>query len=199
VGPLVSEFFDASDSATPLMPEEMQALIPTYISLRSELNEAEQQGILAAEGWAFKTRHKDFLSEKFLRELHQRMFKEVWRWAGQYRTTARNIGVDAWQIPSQIKLLLDDTRFWVEHHTYSPDEMAVRFHHRLVFIHPFPNGNGRHARLMTDLFFVHLQGYRFTWGRANLITAGETRKLYIQALQAADRGDVTLLLKFARS
>ncbi len=195
----MSELFDTSDSATPLMPEEMQALIPTYISLRSELNEAEQQGILAAESWAFKTRHKDFLREKFLCELHQRMFKEVWRWAGQYRTTARNIGVDAWQIPSKIKLLLDDTRFWVEHHTYSPDEMAVRFHHRLVFIHPFPKGNGRHARLMADLFIVQLQGYRFTWGRANLTTVGETRKLYIQALQAADRGNIAPLLDFACS
>jgi Fic-DOC domain mobile mystery protein B len=199
VGQIVSELFDVSDSATPLMPEEMQALIPTYISLRSELNEAEQQGILAAEGWAFKTQHRDLLSEKFLRELHQRMFKDVWRWAGQYRTTARNIGVDAWQIPSKIKLLIDDTCFWVEHHTYSPDEMAVRFHHRLVFIHPFPNGNGRHARLMSDLFITYLKGHRFTWGRANLITASETRKLYIQALQAADQGDIMPLLKFARS
>jgi Fic-DOC domain mobile mystery protein B len=195
----VSEPFDASDSATPLMPEEMQALIPTYISLRSELNEAEQQGILAAERWAFNTPHKDFLSAKLLRELHRRMFKDVWRWAGQYRTTARNIGVDAWQIPPRIKLLLDDTRFWVEQHTYSPDETAVRFHHRLVFIHPFPNGNGRHARLMADLFIVQLQGYRFTWGRANLTTVSETRKLYIQALQAADRGDIMPLLNFARS
>lgn len=199
MGPIVSELFDASNSATPLMPEEMQALIPTYISLRGELNEVEQQGILAAERWAFNTRHKDLLHEKFLRELHRRMFKDVWRWAGKYRTTARNIGVDAWQIPSKIKLLLDDTRFWVEHHTYPPDETAVRFHHRLVFIHPFPNGNGRHARLMADLFIVQLQGYRFTWGRANLTSASETRKLYIQALQAADQGDIMPLLNFARS
>jgi Fic-DOC domain mobile mystery protein B len=195
----MSDLLGADDTATPLTPEEMQALIPTYITLRSELNEAEQQAILTAERWAFSKQHKDLLSEKLLRDLHRRMFKDVWRWAGQYRKTARNIGIDAWQIPTHLRLLLDDARFWVNNHTYPSDEIAVRFHHRLVFIHPFPNGNGRHARLMADLLIVQLKGKRFTWGRTNLATTSDTRKNYIQALQAADQGNIMPLITFAHS
>jgi Fic-DOC domain mobile mystery protein B len=195
----MSDLLGADDEATPLTPEEMQALIPTYITLRSELNEAEQHGILTAERWAFSKQHKDLLGEKLLRDLHRRMFKDVWHWAGQYRKTARNIGIDAWQIPTNLRLLLDDARFWIDNHTYSSDEIAVRFHHRLVFIHPFPNGNGRHARLMADLLIVQLQGNRFTWGRTNLATTSDTRKSYIEALQAADQGNIMQLITFARS
>src|SRR3546814_6807362 len=130
------------------------------------------------------------LSEDFVRTLHKRMFGEVWAWAGSYRRTARNIGVDAYRIPAEVAQLLDDVRYWVEHHTYDPDEAAVRLHHRLVSIHPFPNGNGRHARMMADLLIQQLGRPPFTWGGTALADIGEKRRRYIDALQSADRHDI---------
>jgi len=190
--------FDADDAATPLTQDEKQGLIPSYITLRRELNEAEQLGITAAEEWAF-SRKRDVLDEIFLRRLHKRMFKDVWRWAGELRTTPRNIGVEPWNITSMLRNLIEDARYWVLHETYPSDEIAVRFHHRLVMIHPFPNGNGRHARLAADLLLVKLGQERFTWGRVSLVNAGETRQKYVAALRAADAHDLQPLLAFVRS
>lgn len=191
-------FADEDDGNTPLTAEEREALIPSYITLRHELNEVEQIGITEAEQWAF-SRSRDVLSEDFLKTLHRRMFGQVWRWAGQIRLSARNIGIDHRLISTELRLLLDDVRFWIDHQTYPPDEITIRLHHRLVSIHPFPNGNGRHARLAADLLIVRLGRPRFTWGRASLVEAGETRKRYIDALRAADDHDVAPLLAFARS
>lgn len=190
--------FDADDAATPLTLDEKQGLIPSYITLRRELNEAEHIAITAAEAWAFSRLH-DVLDEAFLRRLHKRMFKDVWRWAGEFRTTPRNIGVDPWNIPSMLRNLIEDAKYWVLHGNYPPDEIAVRFQHRLVLIHPFPNGNGRHARLAADLLLVKLGQERFTWGRVSLDNAGETRQKYVTALRAADVHDLQPLLAFVRS
>lgn len=189
---------DGDDASTPLTPDEKSGLIPSYITLRRELNEAEQLGITAAEEWAF-SRKRDVLDETFIRRLHKRMFKDVWRWAGEFRTTPRNIGVEAWNITSMLCNLIEDARYWVLHEVYPPDEIAARFHHRLVLIHPFPNGNGRHARLAADLLMVKLGQERFTWGRISLVNAGETRQKYVAALRAADAHDLKLLLNFVRS
>lgn len=191
--------FDAEDDATtPLNPEERAQLIPTYITNRAQLNEAEQANIADADLWAFR-RKRDVLDEAFLLNLHKRMLNGVWKWAGSFRQTERNIGIPAYRIGTELRLLLDDVRYWVEHQTFSPDEIAVRFHHRLVFIHPFPNGNGRHARLSADLLAVQLGQERFSWGSANLVTADETRATYVAALKAADAHDIGPLLAFPRS
>ena len=195
---MTDPLFDQDDAATPLTPEERDGLIPSYITLRRELNEAEQANILEAEAWAF-ARKRDVLDEKFLKTLHKRMFGRVWRWAGEFRLTERNIGVAPYRIGVALRNLLDDCRYWIEHGTYRPDEIATRFHHRLVWIHPFPNGNGRHARLATDLLLARLGQPRFSWGRVNLIDAGETRQAYVAALRAADGHDITPLLGFVRS
>jgi Fic-DOC domain mobile mystery protein B len=186
------------DASTPLSAEELEGLIPSYITLRSELNEAEQANILEAEEWAFK-RRRDVLSEKFLNDLHKRMFGRVWKWAGQHRHTGKNIGVDAYRISVELRQLLDDVRFWINNDTYQPDEIAARFHHKLVWIHIFPNGNGRHARLATDLLLTAMGQPRFTWGRENLVDANETRQAYVDALRAADQHDYGPLLAFVRS
>lgn len=186
------------DTATPLTPEERAALIPTYITLRPELNEVEQIGIDEANLWAF-SRKRDVLNEDFLKQLHKHMFGKVWRWAGEFRTTPRNIGIDAWNIAPELRILLDNVRYWIENNTYSPDEIAVRFHHKLVFIHPFPNGNGRHARLAADILVTQLDQPRLTWGSSNLVTVNELRKSYVTALQSADREDIGALLVFACS
>ena len=192
--PLVEQ----DDASTPLTEEEREELIPSYITLRPELNEAEQANIMEAEQWAF-SRKRNVLDERFLDNLHSRMFGRVWRWAGQHRQSAKNIGVDAYQIPETLRLLLDDCRYWIENGTYEPDEIAARFHHRLVFIHPFPNGNGRHARLAADLLLKTMNQPRFTWGRVNLVNAGDTRQGYIAALRAADAHDYGPLFTFVRS
>lgn len=189
---------EQDDASTPLTEEEREDLIPSYIALRPELNEAEQANILEAEEWAF-ARKRDVLDERFLTGLHKRMFGRVWRWAGKFRKTERNIGIDAYRITVELRQLLDDCRYWIEHGTYEPDEIAARFHHRLVWIHPFPNGNGRHARIATDLLLVSMGRPRFTWGRVNLVDPGETRQRYVDALRAADHHDIGPLLEFVRS
>ena len=192
------ELFQQPDDTTPLTPEERADLIPAHIAFRAELNAAEQENIARGQDWAL-ARKRDLLSEKFIKDLHQRMLGDVWRWAGKFRTTERNLGIPYFEIPMAVRELLQDAKTWVEHKTYSPDEIAVRFHHRLVKIHPFPNGNGRHSRLMADLLVMSLGGERFTWGRASLQQAGDVRRQYIEALRAGDRHDYGPLLKFARS
>jgi Fic-DOC domain mobile mystery protein B len=195
----VSELFDAQDdAATPLTPAEMRDLIPAHIAYRRDLNEAEQENIARAQLWALG-RRRDLLSDKFVRELHRHMLGDVWRRAGKFRTSARNIGIDYWEIPVALRHLLDDTKAWIEYNTYQPDEIAVRFHHRLVQIHPFPNGNGRHSRLMADLLVIKLGRERLSWGRESLRDPSALRRRYIEALRAADRHDIGPLLAFARA
>jgi Fic-DOC domain mobile mystery protein B len=189
------------DAATPLSAEEREGLIPTHIALRRELNELEQVGIADASRWAY-SRRRDVPNVGFLRRLHRRMFGDVWRWAGDYsREERRRTGLDHWAIEPALHQLVGDVRYWMEHGTYPPDEIAVRLHHRLTQIHPFPNGNGRFSRLAADLLVLQLGRQPFTWGSGgNLVTVGELRRAYIDALHAADNDhELGPLLAFARS
>jgi len=185
--------------ATPLDPDEARGLIPRHIRTQAELNQWEQANVLDGSAWAMRARESDVLSERFVRELHRRLFGNTWRWAGTFRTTGKNIGVDAAQVAVQLRELLENTRYWIEHRTFGLEEIAVRFHHRLVAIHPFPNGNGRHARLMTDVLLRRNDAGAFSWGGANLEAAGDARERYLAALRAADAGDYLPLLVFVRS
>lgn len=198
----VTALFREPDDATPLSHEEREGLLQTWITHRHDLNEAEQANILKASAWARRrksTSAADLLTEDFAKSLHRRMFDDVWRWAGSYRRSERNIGVAAHRIPMDVPMMLDDVGFWIKHRTYEPDEIAVRFHHKLVAIHPFPNGNGRHARLMADLLAGRLDRPAFTWGGGRLAPVGELRAGYVAALRAADDHDIGPLLAFARS
>ncbi|HOE08916.1 MAG TPA: mobile mystery protein B, partial [Treponemataceae bacterium] len=195
-GGLMDILFEAEDNATPLTEEETQGLKQRWITLRSELNEMEMQGIISAERWLNNNTPDNILEEGFLLKLHKKMFEQVWTWAGTFRTTERNIGVTPYQIPIRIKNLFDDTYFWIENKTYSAHEIAIRFHHKLVWIHPFPNGNGRISRLMADLLRMQLDGKPLFWGASNLTNISSTRTNYIKALQKADRGDYTDLIAF---
>ena len=190
--------FEADDAATPLTSEEKSGLRPSYVTLRRELNEAEQINVTRAEQWAF-SRKRDVLDEAYLRRLHKQMFRDVWTWAGEFRTSERNIGVEPWRIATELRELLENGRYWIDHQTYPIDEIAARFHHKLVWIHCFANGNGRHGRLAADRLLVNLGQPRFSWGRQSLVNAGETRRNYVAALRAADNHDIQPLLEFVRS
>lgn len=187
---------------TPLDEEEKDGLLILTIATRGELDEFEQQNIEKAVQWILGRTFKPelFFTEDFVRMLHKRMYADVWAWAGEFRKTNKNIGVDKWKIPSDLKYLLDDAKYWHENNTYTQDEIAVRFKHRIVSIHCFPNGNGRHSRLMADIIIEKIYKQPvFSWGAANISDEGDTRKSYLKAVKTADRGDYSLLLAFARS
>lgn len=189
--------------ATPLEPEEQDELIPDYITTYGELNELEHRNIQDALRWLRNRRTFDVLDISFAHELHRQMFSQVWKWAGNIRKSGKNIGVDWVQISTQLAQHLMNTKYWVEKKTFLFDETAMRFHHRLVQIHVYPNGNGRHARLMTDIF-LELNGQEpFSWGKKLCSTSieieGERRRDYIAALKAADKNDFSQLIGFVRS
>lgn len=193
--------FDEPDGATPLDPDEAGGLKLSHISTREELNRWEQENINQAYSWCERRRNKkNVVSEEFLTTLHKQMFGKVWQWAGDFRRSDKSIGIDWVQVPIELHQLLNDVNYWIEHETYPPDEIAVRFHHRLVWIHLFPNGNGRHARLATDRLLIDVFSLEpFTWGNANIDQQGDVRSQYIQALRQADNHDYDDLMVFVRS
>jgi Fic-DOC domain mobile mystery protein B len=196
---VTDDLFQEEEGATSLTHEEKLGLLPSYITQRGELNEVEQINITEGERWAF-SRPRDVLDVDFLRELHKRMFGEVWRWAGQYsKERDRRIGSDNFMIPVDLRALMGEVQYWLDHDSYPPDEIALRFHHRLTQIHPFPNGNGRFSRMAADLLITRLGGERFSWGRVSLVDASATRRAYIDTLQAADNHTLEPLPAFARS
>jgi|SRR5579863_1410443 len=189
----------AGEGNTPLSPEEIADLIPS-LATKEELNEWERENILLAREWAIRDRTPplEMISDEYVRKLHLKMFDQTWKWAGQYRRTEKNLGVSAHEIRERLVTLFGDARYWIENDTYFPDEQAVRFHHRLVFIHAFPNGNGRHARLMADMLVMKLGRPAFTWGSSDLIKPGEARARYLEVIHTADGGDLRPLIEFAR-
>jgi Fic-DOC domain mobile mystery protein B len=191
-----------NDGQTPLDEDEKEGLLIQSIATRGELDEFEQQNIEDAIQWSLtrKFKSEQILSEYFIQELHKRMYKNVWRWAGAYRKTNKNIGVDKLEIPVALRSLIDDAYYWLENNIYDPEEFAIRFKHRLVSIHCFPNGNGRHSRMIADIIVEKIfQQPVFSWGSKNLSDEKESRGKYLLALRKADKGDFSLLLKFARS
>lgn len=187
---------------TPIDEDEREGLLISTIATRGELDEFEQQNIEKAVYWTLTRNSKQsvILTEAFVRQVHKKMFDQVWSWAGEFRKTNKNIGVDKWQIRTELKSLFDDVHYWIENKTFIPDEIAVRFKHRIVSIHCFPNGNGRHSRLMADLIIDKIYNKPvFSWGVTNLAKESESRTIYINAVKAADQGDYSLLIEFARS
>ena len=190
---------DEPDGATELEAEEREGLKFRHVTTRGQLDHLEQANIQDGLKWLSKRRSGEILDERFVRELHKRMFGQVWTWAGSFRSTEKNIGIDPRQISVQLRMLLDDVKYWVEHETYPPLEACLRFHHRLVYIHLFANGNGRHARIMTDALMAKVfKGKPIDWAGGNdLQSMNERRAEYIQVLRQADRGDYSALLRFS--
>ena len=187
---------------SPIDEDEKEGLKIKTISTRGELDEFEQSNIQKAVEWSLKIKHsyKKILTISFIKEVHKKMFSEVWEWAGTYRKTNKNIGVDKHFIEQHLLALLDDCKYWIENKIYSDDEIAIRFKHRLVQIHPFPNGNGRHSRLCADILISHaLKKPIFTWGGRDLSEHGATRTKYLSAIYQADQEIMAPLMVFARS
>jgi Fic-DOC domain mobile mystery protein B len=188
------------EGATPLDKNEIKGLLLTHITTRAELDRWEQDNINEALTWFHEHKPGNILDESFIKLLHKKMFCNVWMWAGKFRKSEKNLGMPPYMIAVELKKLFDDVQYWIDNKTFSPDEIAVRFHHRLVSIHLFANGNGRHARLAADILLVNvLAKSAFTWGGVNLIKPGDTRRQYIESLHEADKGNYRPLLEFARS
>ena len=190
------------DGQTPLDEDEKESLLIKSISTRGELDEFEKQNIEDAIQWSLTRKFKpeQILSEYFIKDLHKKMYGRVWRWASEYRKTNKNIGVDKLEISIAIRSLIDDAKYWLEHNIYEPDEFAIRFKHRLVSIHCFPNGNGRHSRIIADIIIENIYNQPvFSWGGASLSEEKDIRAQYLKAIRNADKSDFDLLLKFARS
>jgi Fic-DOC domain mobile mystery protein B len=190
------------DGQTPLDEEEKEGLKIKSISTQGELDEFEQLNIEKAIEWTIHTKLKPerILTEKFIKDLHKKMYGDVWKWAGEFRKTNKNIGINWTQIGLELKNLIDDTKYWIENKTFSPEEIAIRFKHRIVAIHCFPNGNGRHSRIIADIVIESIFGKDiFSWNKSNMVKADETRKVYIKALKEADNGNINALIKFAKN
>ncbi len=191
-----------NDAQTPLDEDEKEGLLIKSITTKGELDEFEQQNIEDAIQWSLTRKFKpeQILTETFIQKLHKRMYGKVWRWAGEYRKTNKNIGVDKIEIPVYLRSLLDDATYWLEENVYEPEELAIRFKHRLVSIHCFPNGNGRHSRMIADIIIEKIyQQPVFSWGSKSISDERDSREKYLTAIRKADKGEIQLLLKFARS
>ena len=190
------------DGQTPLDEDEKKGLKINSITTQKELDEFEQLNIEKTVEWTIHSNLKPekILTEKFIKDLHKKMYGGVWKWAGEFRKSEKNIGIKWTQIGVELKNLIDDTKYWIENKTYSPEEIAIRFKHRIVAIHCFPNGNGRHSRMMADIIMESIFGKEiFTWHESNMVKADETRKNYIKALREADNGNINPLIEFARN
>ncbi|HVU18767.1 MAG TPA: mobile mystery protein B [Candidatus Didemnitutus sp.] len=198
----MSDIFQSKEHETPLGAEEKRELIPS-LSTRAELNEAERANILEARIWAMRRRtlkREDLVTDAFARELHRRMFAHVWQWAGCYRKTERNLGWEVHRLTEGVHNAFADAQTWLQYATYPLPETAVRLHHQLVRVHPWPNGNGRHARLMADVLLQSRDGGEFTWGAGgDIVSPGQARTKYIEAIRQADAGDYGPLIEFAKS
>ncbi|MBO0589954.1 mobile mystery protein B [Cellulophaga sp. E16_2] len=194
--------FDYKDGQTALDEEEKEGLKIKSITTQGELDEFEQLNIEKAVERTIHTKLKpeNILTEKFIKNLHKRMYGDLWKWAGEFRRTEKNIGIPWTQIGIELKNLLDDTKYWIENKTFPPEEIAIRFKHRIVSIHCFPNGNGRHSRMMADIIIESIfRKEIFSWHQSNMVKSNEIRKEYINALKKADDGNVAPLIKFAKN
>jgi len=189
------------DGQTPIDDYEKESLLINSITTQEELDEVEQLNIEKAIEWIIQTKFKpnQILTVDFIKLVHKKMFGNVWKWAGEFRKSEKNIGVDWINIGVELKYLIDDIKYWIDNEIHYPDEIAIRFKHRLVNIHCFPNGNGRHSRIMADIIIESIFNKEvFTWNNSNMVKANEIRNKYITAIRVADKGNIEPLIEFAR-
>lgn len=200
----IEPHFEMPEGATPLDPDEIQGLLIDTITTQGELNFAEQQSIIESSKWIFETNHKSILTDQFFKNLHKKMFQSVWAWAGKHRKANKNIGVEPHNISTEIKKLCDDCEYWIENKTYDWNEIAARFHHKVVWIHPFANGNGRFSRILTDILLKKYKQPPLSWGRNtfskdDFSSESKLRTEYILSLRDADNKKFQKLIQFIQS
>ena len=182
---------------TPIDGGYLRDLKPPHIGTQSELNAWEAENIMVASNWLYGgAKKRDVVTESFFCKLHKKMFDKTWKWAGEFRRINLNIGVDWLEIRPELKKLCGDVKYQEENNVRTIRDIAIFLHHRLTWIHPFPNGNGRFARLITD-YYLYTKGCKpFSWGALSRDSHDVVRKQYISALRAADVGDYRLLQSF---
>lgn len=191
------------EGATPLSPDDMLGLKHKHVDTREQLNELEAANILQGQIWAStlkKPTLDSIFDRAFVTNLHKALFGDVWEWAGIFRQRQLNIGIDPKNIPVDLHNFLEDAKCWVEFKHYDNLELSARIQHRLVQIHPFVNGNGRHSRIFTDIVRVYLLGEKpMKWAYAKLEDLTEERSSYITGLRKADEGDFSVFIKYLQS
>lgn len=185
--------------------DDTSGLIQTHLTSRGARNAAELDSISQAYNkHIYRARKKksgaEWLTDEFLCKVHRDMFGSIWTWAGKHRTEQINIGKEWHLIPEQTRILCENFRSWdADQSTMQTIEIAARLQNGLTRIHPFKNGNGRHARLITDIFF-HSRGHPLPkWPQIHLEAQGDViREQYIAAMRAADQGEFGELIDFSK-
>jgi Fic-DOC domain mobile mystery protein B len=182
-------------------PFDVDGLRLTHLRTREAIYDAEAENILLAYQKYLRRRlspNRAWFTEGFVRQVHRDMLGAVWEWGGRYRETELTIGVPAHQIREEIAKLCDDRLFWDKDKNMPIIERAARLHARLAWIHPFRNGNGRHARLITDIFLYSHRHALPEWPHSELIQEGTPREEYLVAMKQADRGNFESLITFTK-
>ncbi len=196
---MTDKITDQPEGATPL--DEISGLLRSEITTRSQLDGAEALNILNAEDWIERGRLGGVFTMGFYEQLHRRMFDEVWEWAGQLRsvTGARpNIGVSPERVPMELgRVAMEYNREWEKYHEDSLLPFVAKYHHALVLVHPFDNGNGRWSRLACDVIVKRLaKETPITWATDTLNVQSDERTRYIAALRSADEHDYQPLIDY---
>jgi Fic-DOC domain mobile mystery protein B len=181
--------------------DDISGLKPKGLTTRAQLNAVEARNMRKAvvRYLVIKpSRRQAPFTLEWCYKLHRQMFGEVWRWAGQKRTTELNIGVPFHRIDVDLKNLMADLAFWREKGEMDPIEQVARLHHRAVFIHPFLNGNGRWSRLLANIFQKQSTDKLTIWPEETVGNASVIREEYLAAVRSGDKGDYNPLIALHR-
>ncbi len=135
-------------------------------------------------------------SLRWMLRVHREMFGNVWTWAGKRRTTdGLTLGVPAIRVEIALEELSRDLSLWRDAPIGRQEEAAI-LHHRAVSIHPFLDCNGRWARMLSRIWQLQHTGDYTRWPETELFQGQSSlRPAYIRALQEADAGDMTALIR----
>jgi Fic-DOC domain mobile mystery protein B len=187
------------DGSTPLDHDQIKGIRFAHLTTMGELDELEDENIQRGLEWLNHQKTKDYLSIEFLCKLHEKLFGEVWKWAGKFRTVEVNISkYRHHDVRPQLHNFFEDIKLWISGGKMSWDEISAEMHHRLVTIHPFPNGNGRTTRIFTEYVQKRNQQQVTSWGSTRKIDQKKRRDDYIKALRLADIGDFRALIDFMK-
>lgn len=192
-----SHNFIDRDGSTPLDPDQIRGIKFSHLVNMGELDEVEDLNIQKGLEWLNRQKGDDYLSMEFLCKLHEKLFGDVWKWAGTFRKVEVNLSkIKYYDVGPQLKMFFEDAKLWIEGGRMSWDEISAEMHHRLIAIHPFPNGNGRTTRIYTEYVQKRNKQAVTSWKASLNHDPKERRRVYIKSLQQADKGDFRPLIEF---